>query len=383
MHTACAAYAAKIQIDRGLKGTRRTLLCVTAAIYIATFVSWVALLVSQFRSLSTIKNDLVETSPWIPPSDCFVQRSVEDLPAYCIALPAARASVSDAWDSAQGCVGTGALTFNVVLGDAIVWWRVWVLWNRNRLVLASSCFVLFATLVVFGALDSAVSCSGGLLDDPLSRVSNDVAAGGAFFEGNFFGLFAIGVSLFSNIAATLLVGYKAWKHRLRAKRHFAQVTTVTRTQHVLMLLVESGVAYCLLWALVLSSNASWIISSPGLSAWSNGMLYFTEGCIVALVGIYPTLIIVLVALDRSEIERHSLAWSIPVAHAAQPSDSERDIRDMPPPSVVPPAPPVERTCVRRPDGRYPPLRQKSNGRDGAQRGGTGAAYCHYLYRHLV
>ena len=71
------------------------------------------------------------------------------------------------------------------------------------------------------------------------------------------------------------------------------------------LLVESGVAYCLLWvsvpsdlillgphsssleyhwqALVLSSNASWITSSPGLSAWSNIMLYFTEGCIVALV----------------------------------------------------------------------------------------------------
>ncbi|PIL28071.1 hypothetical protein GSI_09824 [Ganoderma sinense ZZ0214-1] len=194
----------------------------------------------------------------------------------------------------------------VVLGDAVVWWRVWVLWNKNRPVLASCCFVLFATLV-FGALDTAVSCASGLIDDPLGKVSNRVAAGGAFFEGNFFGLCAIAVSLFSNSAATLLVGYKAWKHRLRAKKHFDGVESVSRTQRVLMLLVESGVAYCLLWALVLSSNASWVISSPGLSAWSNIMLYFAEGCIVALVGIYPTLIIVLVALDKSEIAKHSLA----------------------------------------------------------------------------
>ena len=65
--------------------------------------------------------------------------------------------------------------------------------------------------LVFRALDTAVSCASGLLDDPLGKVSNRVAAGGAFFEGTFFSLFAIGVSLASNSAATLLVGYRAWQ----------------------------------------------------------------------------------------------------------------------------------------------------------------------------
>ena len=81
--------------------------------YAATLASWVALIVSQFRSLSTIKHGLIETSSWTPPEDCFAQRPMEDLPRYCIILPAARPSVSSAWDSAQGCVRTGALTFNV------------------------------------------------------------------------------------------------------------------------------------------------------------------------------------------------------------------------------------------------------------------------------
>lgn len=51
----------------------------------------------------------------------------------------------------------------VVLGDAVVWWRVWVVWNKNRPVLAACCFVLFATL---GA-HSSLSLSLSVLPSPL------------------------------------------------------------------------------------------------------------------------------------------------------------------------------------------------------------------------
>lgn len=40
------------------------------------------------------------------------------------------------------------------------------------------------------------------------------------------------------------------KHRLRARKYFDDVQSVTRAQRVLMLLVESGVAYCLLWVCI-------------------------------------------------------------------------------------------------------------------------------------
>ncbi|PIL28072.1 hypothetical protein GSI_09825 [Ganoderma sinense ZZ0214-1] len=75
--------------DRGVRRNPRILLAVTAAMYAATFVSWVTLLVSQFRTLSEVKSNVLETYSWVPPEDCFVQQSAENLPGYCTSLPAA------------------------------------------------------------------------------------------------------------------------------------------------------------------------------------------------------------------------------------------------------------------------------------------------------
>ena len=48
---------------RGLKGSRRNLLLATAAMYISTAVSWIALLLGQFQSLDQIKGDLLYEFP--------------------------------------------------------------------------------------------------------------------------------------------------------------------------------------------------------------------------------------------------------------------------------------------------------------------------------
>ena len=99
---------------RGVKRNPRILLAVTAAMYTATLVSWVTLLVSQFRTLAEVKSNVLQTYSWVPPEDCFVQHwSAATLPGYCTALPAAPSSITSRWDSTQACVGTGALTFNV------------------------------------------------------------------------------------------------------------------------------------------------------------------------------------------------------------------------------------------------------------------------------
>ncbi|KAM5531384.1 hypothetical protein V8D89_014947, partial [Ganoderma adspersum] len=86
---------------RGLKRSPRILLCVIAAMYTATFVSWVTLLVTQFRTLSEVKSNVLQTYTWIPPEDCFVLQSVQNMPAYCTTLPAAPTSISGHWDSTQ------------------------------------------------------------------------------------------------------------------------------------------------------------------------------------------------------------------------------------------------------------------------------------------
>ncbi|PIL28061.1 hypothetical protein GSI_09813 [Ganoderma sinense ZZ0214-1] len=274
IHTACAVYAVQTQMRRGWKGARKWLLFATAALYIATAAAWSTSLVGQFQSVIAIKSDLLG----------------ED-------------SFASVWITIQDYVGSGALTISVFIGDSIVWWRVWVLWNKNRLILIISLLVLFATL-------------------GLGVASYFVNGGGLFFTGRL-GLTVIVLSLFSNLASTLLVGYKSWKHRMSAKSlHFTRVSSVNQVQRALMLLFESDIVYCILWTLVLSSEV-WIITPNDQSKWlwTNIMEYFVEGCLVALVGIYPTLIIIVIALNKSKIEQQcttSFVASAGLAPAALP-----------------------------------------------------------------
>ena len=132
--------------------------------YTATLASWVASIISQFRSLTTIKSHLIKMSSLDPSKDCFMQQLVEDFPGYCTTFPAAHPLV---------CIGMGALMFNV-------------------------------------HKDSQYHAQVALLTIPWVKVSNCITVCSVFFKGNFC-IFAIGVLLASNSTATLLVGYKTWQ----------------------------------------------------------------------------------------------------------------------------------------------------------------------------
>ncbi|KAM5531990.1 hypothetical protein V8D89_014324 [Ganoderma adspersum] len=210
------------QSESILKGNRRKLLAVTVAMYTATFVYWVSSVVGQFRTLRALMRHLSSEISWlnrlteslIPASQCLPgMANAGDRPVFCTSVqPPPSWILMDGWAITQGdCAGTATLTFNVVLGDAIVWWRVWVLWNKNRLILAACCGVLLATLGC-GMTDSINSCTLGpvIWNTSVDGTNSNSTELGAFFGGNIFGLAAIVLSLFSNTLATLLVGYKAW-----------------------------------------------------------------------------------------------------------------------------------------------------------------------------
>ncbi|KAI0706656.1 hypothetical protein C8Q76DRAFT_801053 [Earliella scabrosa] len=60
----------------------------------------------------------------------------------------------------QDCTGTAALDINVVIGDAIVWWRAWVVWRQKRLastLAAASILLMFVT----GTVDAVDTCRAG------------------------------------------------------------------------------------------------------------------------------------------------------------------------------------------------------------------------------
>ncbi|KAI1791450.1 hypothetical protein LXA43DRAFT_429758 [Ganoderma leucocontextum] len=322
VYTVCAVAAAKALIAKGFKTVAMTLLAVMVVMYAGAFVYWATVLAGQFRTFHKLADNLSTTSSLVSPLDCFLilsEKTSVQLPAHCSTIPDVTQfiEIEPTWDFTQECAGTVALALNVTLGDAIVWWRVWVLWTRTRLMLVLVTVLLLATLS-FGITDASYTCSGVLSSFQIlgpSYGSTAVTAVGSLFTNNGFGFIAICLSLFSNTASTSLVGYRAWKHRRDTR-----VLGATKVEGLLTLLIESGLAYCVLWTFILGSQIAWIASpsSLGASNWSAGIVYFTQGCLIAFVGLYPTLIIALVAMNKSRAENQSSGYSLPTPRGTFP-----------------------------------------------------------------
>ncbi|KAI0744358.1 hypothetical protein C8Q80DRAFT_1186463 [Daedaleopsis nitida] len=124
------------------------------------------------------------------------------------------------------------------------------------------------------------------------------------------------LSLVTNITATGLIAYKAWHHRRMVKQHLSTGSARTRAERTLTLLVESGIVYCILWVFVVAyqvtvdtfwfwvSYPSYILETKYSYNFTKGFQYIVEGCLVPLIGLYPTLIILLVSLDKSHCENN-------------------------------------------------------------------------------
>ncbi|KAM5542711.1 hypothetical protein V8D89_003672, partial [Ganoderma adspersum] len=183
----------------------------------------------------------------------------------------------------QSSMLTVALAVNIVIGDAIVWWRACVIWQHK-----------------------VVNCIGLLLVTITISVQRTQLT--FLIGGNAFAVVSAFISLFTNVLATFLIGYKAWEHKQLMKQHFAAGGTTSRILKALALLVESGCIYCSL----LIFGIIYMIH-PTTSEAGVGLMFTTVagdvayGCFVPLVAIYPTIIIVLVAIKRSPIDTAGLS----------------------------------------------------------------------------
>ncbi|KAL0579211.1 hypothetical protein V5O48_002773 [Marasmius crinis-equi] len=102
------------------------------------------------------------------------------------------------------------------------------------------------------------------------------------------------LSMATNVAGTAAIGYKAWIHRCVLRKY---LTTAGhhRIQRILVLLMESGMVYTILWILQLINFV------PSISESFPGQLtqQVLTSISVQLVGIYPTVVIILVYMQRS------------------------------------------------------------------------------------
>ncbi|TBU29411.1 hypothetical protein BD311DRAFT_661214 [Dichomitus squalens] len=115
-------------------------------------------------------------------------------------------------------------------------------------------------------------------------------------------------------------------HRRLLQEHLGEgYPSRTRVWRALALLVESGMIYC---ALLLAAVIDQIDQPTGPagptepdSLFQNIITFFTYGCFVHIVAIYPVLIIVLVAMQRSPIDAGITQY---LHLAADPSGTERN-----------------------------------------------------------
>uniref|UniRef100_A0A0W0FDP8 Uncharacterized protein n=1 Tax=Moniliophthora roreri TaxID=221103 RepID=A0A0W0FDP8_MONRR len=138
-----------------------------------------------------------------------------------------------------------------------------------------------------------------------SRVSSTLAFLGCFIEDDWpitlpptcssLNIATYVLSMATNITATCAIGYKVWLHWRVVKKYLGTFHARGGIEKVLVLLLESGVAYSMLWFLQVITLIPSVGASP-VGAYVQQVLYAAS---VQLVGIYPTLVIVLVYLQRS------------------------------------------------------------------------------------
>ncbi|KAL1937991.1 hypothetical protein VTO73DRAFT_12002 [Trametes versicolor] len=208
------------------------------------------------------------------------------------------------------CAPTASLLVNTVLSDGIVWWRAWVISGGNRLLSFPAAACLVATCVL-------ASVAG---HHACTWVGPDGLPGeGEFFTGDPYGLAAATLSVLANIIATTVIGMTAWRHRQLIKAHLQCQRGRTLVGEVLLLLVESSVLYCLLWMFVFVGQVASVAKRGFLTieysydnvdhlvsidnAYAVWFRYVLQG-IIPLIGVYPTLVILLVALKKSRFESH-------------------------------------------------------------------------------
>ncbi|KAF8266937.1 hypothetical protein EI94DRAFT_1802332 [Lactarius quietus] len=166
---------------------------------------------------------------------------------------------------------------NYILSDIICAWRAVVLWNRDKRVIA------ILLLFILGTAAAAGPSHQSIQDESNVKLGERA-------------LIMVGPTLGTNLLSTGLIAWKAWQHRTSVRKHLGEGSVSVRVERVFALLIESGFVYCCLWILYLIS-AFRVLPEPGFTVMDAVLLFAS--------GLYPTLIVILVCMQKSPVEYYS------------------------------------------------------------------------------
>ncbi|KAL1710202.1 hypothetical protein EV121DRAFT_275761 [Schizophyllum commune] len=180
--------------------------------------------------------------------------------------------------------------YNYVMSDAIVVWRALVLWKD--------------CVAVKWALWSCI-CSS-----ILGAITECVFALQAAFRGQVestgHGLVLVIPLLLTNLMATSLIAVQFWYYRRGVKGRLGIFERASQVEKVIVLFVESGLVICSIWVVNLIIKVTESANTFGVYG-ILGVAYHS------ISGIYPTFIILLIALQKRAAARTA-------CEAAQPLD---------------------------------------------------------------
>ncbi|KAL1725907.1 hypothetical protein EV714DRAFT_287603 [Schizophyllum commune] len=175
---------------------------------------------------------------------------------------------------------------NYFASDIVVVHRAWVLWPQNRLarcILASCLSASLLGVIVDCVLVIRYGRESGLSPPPAETLVKTVPL------------------LITNLATTLLVGIRFWQYQHNIRKFLGPLTHRTRVEKVLVLLLESGFAYCLVWVAGLVIQ---VLNGGDVTISAYGIVGQAYHCIS---GIYPTAVVLAIITQREEM--HSVLFS--------------------------------------------------------------------------
>ncbi|KAL0569477.1 hypothetical protein V5O48_012490 [Marasmius crinis-equi] len=176
---------------------------------------------------------------------------------------------------------------NMIIADAVVIWRAWVLTKNTRLhEMVYIPIVILLTSLAFGIL--AIDC---LVQSPGTVTSS---IGGDSRTCRWAEPIAWGLSLLTNVGSTTLIGIRAWQYSKFLKRADLSARK-SRSLRIITILVESGLVYCLFWL----SQVELFFENPVRYKASTFIQMFLNAVGDQVSGLYPTIIIILVNMERS------------------------------------------------------------------------------------
>ncbi|KAI5890190.1 uncharacterized protein SCHCODRAFT_02631094 [Schizophyllum commune H4-8] len=168
-----------------------------------------------------------------------------------------------------------AARLNYLISDGVVVWRAWTIWIDNRYAK-----VVLLACMCGSTIGSAVECTWSLQSTRRGQEESATRT-----------LMLTVPLLVTNIVSTAFVAIRVWLYRRDIKASLSPYIRPTSVEKVLLLLLESGCFYCLIWVVNLLVRMTQGVDTLGVYGVVSVAYH-------AIPGIHSTFMILAVAMQR-------------------------------------------------------------------------------------